>query len=80
MPKVLDDCVNHLIAKGHSKSSAYAICVKSTGWKKGKDGWTKKGGTSAKRKKAVRARTKKRVSKTRVGSSKRVRRVAKRKA
>ena len=43
MPKILEDCVSQVKAKGHSESSAYAICVESTGWKKKKGGgWTKK--------------------------------------
>ncbi len=33
MPKKLMDCVKKVQAKGHSKSSSYAICVKSTGLK-----------------------------------------------
>jgi len=42
-PDILDRCVKDLKAKGHSESSAYAICVESTGWKKKKGGgWTKK--------------------------------------
>jgi len=40
-PKPLERCVRKVRQKGHSKSSAYAICVKSTGWKKKKGGgWT----------------------------------------
>jgi hypothetical protein len=43
MPKILDKCVKKVKKQGKSKSSAYAICVKSTGWKKKKGGgWTKK--------------------------------------
>lgn len=29
MPKVLDDCVQKVGNKGHSKSSSYAICTSS---------------------------------------------------
>jgi len=36
MPAVLKRCVAHLQAKGKSKSSAYGICAKSTGWVHGK--------------------------------------------
>lgn len=43
MPKKLDDCVKKLMAKGKTKSQAYAICSKSTGYKKAKGGkWTKR--------------------------------------
>jgi hypothetical protein len=43
LPKKLEDCVKKLIAKGYTKSKAYAICVESTGFKKKKGGgWTKK--------------------------------------
>jgi len=31
MPKKLENCVKSLMAQGKSKSSAFAICVKSTG-------------------------------------------------
>ena len=31
MPKKLEDCVKSLMAQGKSKSSAFAICIKSTG-------------------------------------------------
>lgn len=42
MPAKLERCVQDLMRQGHSKSSAYAICVKSTGIKKKKGGgWTK---------------------------------------
>ena len=42
-PQILDRCVKKVKAQGRSESSAYAICVESTGWKKGKGGgWTKK--------------------------------------
>jgi len=42
MPEVLDRCVKSLMRKGYSKDRAYAICVKSTGWKRGKGGkWVK---------------------------------------
>jgi hypothetical protein len=34
MPKKLMSCVSKVQAQGHSKSSAYAICSKSTGWKR----------------------------------------------
>lgn len=36
MPKKLDDCVWKLMAKGHSKSSAFAICTASLNKKKKK--------------------------------------------
>ena len=36
MPKKLTDCVRKVQAQGKSKSSAYGICCKSTGWRKGK--------------------------------------------
>jgi hypothetical protein len=42
MPEVLERCVRKLMRKGHSKSSAYAICSESTGWKKDKGGGWKK--------------------------------------
>jgi len=43
MPEVLDNCVQGLMKKGYSRSRVYAICVKSTGWKKAKGGgWTKR--------------------------------------
>lgn len=42
MPKKLDRCVKGVMRGGKSKSSAYGICVKSTGIKKKKGGgWTK---------------------------------------
>ena len=42
MPEVLDRCVKRLMNQGYSKDKAYAICVKSTGWKRGKGGkWIK---------------------------------------
>lgn len=31
MPQILDRCVNDVQAKGHTESSAYAICTKSLG-------------------------------------------------
>ena len=41
MPALVDRCVKKLIAKGYSKDSAWAICLKSTGYRK-KDGkWVK---------------------------------------
>ena len=47
MPKKLEDCVSKVMNQGKNRSSAYAICAKSTGWVKGKDGtWTKKESTS----------------------------------
>lgn len=47
-PKKLDRCVKKVKAKGHSKSSAFAICSSSTGIKRKKGGgWTK--GKSTKR-------------------------------
>jgi len=36
MPATLDRCVKKVQKQGKSKSSAYAICSKSTGWKVGK--------------------------------------------
>ena len=36
MPRKLDSCVRKVMAQGKSKSSAYAICVVSTGWQRGK--------------------------------------------
>jgi len=42
MPKELDDCVSKVKAQGKTESEAYAICSKSTGWKRGKGGtWIK---------------------------------------
>jgi hypothetical protein len=42
MPKKLKRCVRKVQGKGHSKSSAYGICVSSTGIKRKKGGgWTK---------------------------------------
>jgi hypothetical protein len=42
MPAKLEKCVQHVIDQGKDKSSAYAICSKSTGWKKaGKHKWKK---------------------------------------
>lgn len=53
MPNMLDRCVKKVMAKGHDRSSAYAICTTSTGWKrKTSGGWTQKkekGGTVAKK-------------------------------
>lgn len=41
MPKVLDRCVQKLKAKGYTEEQAYAICVKSTSWKRKRGGgWT----------------------------------------
>jgi len=43
MPKVLDRCVRKVKKKGKSESRAYAICSKSTGYVKKKNGgWKKK--------------------------------------
>jgi hypothetical protein len=43
MPKKLDRCVRKVRRKGYTKSQAYAICSKSTGWARGKGGkWVKK--------------------------------------
>lgn len=44
MPAELDSCVESVMKKGKSKSQAYAICSKRTGWvrKKG-GGWKKRG-------------------------------------
>ncbi len=48
-PKKLERCVKKVQAQGKSKSSAYGICVNSTGIKKRKGGgWTK--GKSSKKK------------------------------
>ncbi len=45
MPAKFERCVKKVIRKGHNRISAYAICVKSTGWRRGKGGkWVKKGG------------------------------------
>ena len=42
MPKKIERCVKKVKATGKSKSSAWAICSKSTGIKKKKGGgWTK---------------------------------------
>lgn len=38
MPAKLERCVKHVQEQGKSKSSAYAICANSTGWKRGKNG------------------------------------------
>ena len=38
MPAKLERCVKHVTGQGKSKSSAYAICSNSTGWKKSKGG------------------------------------------
>lgn len=43
MPAKLERCVRKLRRKGRPKSSAWAICVKSTGIKRKKGGgWTKR--------------------------------------
>lgn len=43
MPKQLTDCVKHVKSQGHDESSAYAICSKSTGWRrKSKGKWKNK--------------------------------------
>ena len=43
MPKQLEDCVKKVRRKGYTKSEAYAICSKATGWVRGKGGeWVKK--------------------------------------
>ncbi len=43
MPKQLDDCVKKVMQKGYTKSQAYAICAKSTGWVKRSGGkWINK--------------------------------------
>lgn len=43
MPAKLDRCVGHVMRKGKSRSSAYAICSLSTGWKRKKGGgWAKR--------------------------------------
>lgn len=42
MPAKLDRCVKKLKQKGYEENSAWAICVTSTGWKRGKGGkWVK---------------------------------------
>lgn len=33
------DCVRSVKKSGKDESSSYAICAKSTGWKKKKNGW-----------------------------------------
>ena len=38
MPQSLMDCVKDCMKKGMSQDKAYAICAKSTGWKKAKGG------------------------------------------
>ena len=38
MPQKLMDCVRKLQAKGYDQSTAYAMCEKSTGWKRKKGG------------------------------------------
>ena len=38
MPKALKSCVDDLLGQGKSKDSAYAICSKSTHWKRKKGG------------------------------------------
>ena len=43
MPEKLDRCVRKVKRKGYTKSEAYAICAKSTGWVRGGGGkWVKK--------------------------------------
>jgi len=43
MPEKLDRCVRKVKRKGYTKSEAYAICAKSTGWVRGSGGkWVKK--------------------------------------
>lgn len=43
MPEKLDRCVRKLKRKGYDEQSAYALCSKSTGWKRGKGGkWVKR--------------------------------------
>jgi hypothetical protein len=43
MPEKLDRCVRKVRKKGYTKSEAYAICSKSTGWVRGKGGkWVNK--------------------------------------
>jgi len=43
VPQKLESCVKKVRRKGYSKSSAYAICAKSTGWRRGKGGkWIKR--------------------------------------
>ncbi len=38
MPQKLESCVKKVCAQGHSKSSAYALCSKSTGWTRSEGG------------------------------------------
>lgn len=43
MPKELMDCVKSVKKSGKDESSAYGICSKSTGWRRGKKGsWKNK--------------------------------------
>jgi len=43
MPKKLDRCVRKVRKQGKSKSAAYGICSKSTGYKRKKGGgWSKR--------------------------------------
>ena len=43
MPRKMMSCVRKVQAQGKSKSSAYGICSKSTGWvKKSGGGWRNK--------------------------------------
>jgi hypothetical protein len=43
MPRALDSCVKKVMRKGYTKSKAYAICSKSTGWVRGSGGkWVKR--------------------------------------
>lgn len=42
MPAKLKRCVRKVMAKGKSKSSAYGICVVSTGWQRKKGGGWKR--------------------------------------
>jgi hypothetical protein len=45
MPAVLESCIRKVMAQGKSKDAAYAICAKSTGYKRKKGGsWSKKKG------------------------------------
>lgn len=42
MPRKLDRCVSKVMGTGKTKSSAYAICTKSTGYVRKKGGGWKK--------------------------------------
>jgi hypothetical protein len=42
MPAALEKCVQGVQKSGKSKSEAYAICSKKTGWVRSKNGWKNK--------------------------------------